>query len=339
MELLPLLYTHKLYHFNISDDSNYITFKGGAPLYLGNLANNTLYTLKKNNSSYDSSFSVDKSFVVIKSDSSCFWVNENFQKKSLVRYPTKNYTLGFEKPLVYKDSFFTFCKNYLENDETETELYKHTESKKEIIFSIKEVYLVDNKIYEDVLYAVFNNYERDKVFVYTRNLQTPEEKLFEFSVDNKDYLRMISIPQKKQMVVLIDRKEASLHNVSLQFRKLESFELIHEEYICSSVFGISPSSADITTMCWGQYVVIAHKSVGLLIYNTDNFSLEKKVYFPMANELTVCDNEDFCCAYSLYPFGDMVVFTPIISKENRKLIKRLENFFDSNGLGKMVIKK
>ncbi len=42
MNLLAVFYTHKMHHFNISDDLNFITFKGGAPLYLGDLKNNTL---------------------------------------------------------------------------------------------------------------------------------------------------------------------------------------------------------------------------------------------------------------------------------------------------------
>ena len=339
MDLLPLLYTHKLYHFNISDDLNFITFKGGAPLYLGDLKNNTLNILKKDNSSYDSTFSEDKSFAVLKSDSSCFFASESFQNKMHIRYPAKDYTLGFQKSLVYKDSFFIFCKTYLENDETETLLFKHTGSKKEIIFRIKGARCIDNKIHEDALYAVFINYERDKVFVYTRNLNNSEEKLYEFSVDNKNYQTMICVPQKKLMAVLVDRKDALLRRTSLQFRKLESFELLHEEEIFSSVFGVVPSWADIVAICYGQYVVIAHKSVGLLIYNTDSYSLEKKVYFPLANELAVCDNENFCCALSSYPYGDMVVFTPIISDENRQLSKKLEHFFDSNGLKKIVVKE
>lgn len=337
MDLIPILYSHKMCSFNISSDLRYMMFKTSA-LCIGDIDNEKIYEIKKDASWYDSAFSEDNSFVLIKNDFSCFLLSEGFQKKTTVRKTYSNDSFGFCKPLVYKNSFFIFCTHHAK--EEGLHIYQYEGIHRKLLFSIKQCYLCDNKIYDDTLYAVIKTcniggIER-KIYVYKYNLLTHKEELYSYAVGRIAGRKWVVVPQKN-LLVTVDSETDNHYNYSfIRFYQIDSFELLYAEDLDKVPFTpLGPVENDIKVICDGKYVVVSNSRRGLTIFDTEDFSIVKKVSLPGTRELYVCDNDNFCCARS---YGDLVVFTPVDTEENIKLIKRIDNCLEKNGLSKLNVK-
>lgn len=337
MDLIPILYSHKMHNFNISADLRYIMFKTSA-LCIGDIDNEKIYEIKRDSAPYYSAFAADNSFALIKSDFSCFILSENFQKKTTIRKTYYDDTFGFCKPIVYKNHFFVFCTHFNIKSEG-LHIYQYEGIKRNLLFSIKDCYLCDNRIYNDTLHAVMNTCNIGgielKLYVYKYNLLTQRQELLEHSLGQIKGKNWVVIPQRN-LLVTIQNKDNDYYGCSfICFYQMDNFNLLCvKELEKVPIMPLAPVIDDIEVICNGKYVVTSNSRRGLKIFSTEDFSLVKEVSLPGILGLTVCDNDNFCCARS---FGDLVVFTPVASNENTELIKRIDNCLSKNGLENLSV--
>lgn len=339
MDIKAILYSYKLYNFNISKDLSHIV-ASGPMLYIGDLNNKTLAKVKIDKANYYTLFSDDNSSVTVKSDYSYFSLSDGFQeKKTLLKKNNSEDTFVGEKPLVYKNSAFAFVmeneNNEISSDNSITALYQQKEGKKYRLWEFKNGLLRDSKIYNNVLYAAFHGIPGENahnISVYMRNLINGEENRVDFCYKNSGMLLAMAIVPQKEILVSLHIFGTYLKEeyLLLRFTSLSTSAILHEEKLF--VHSFSPA---IEVLCNGKYVVFAHRN-GLMVFNTDDYTLEKEVYLPMIISLTACDNDNYCYAYS---YDDMVVFTPTQSPENDVLIKKIEDLFRSNGLNRLINKR
>ena len=324
MDLKAILYSHKLHSFNISKDLRYIAMNSNI-LYIADIVNGEIYTIGKDNAILDSAFSDDNSFIAIKSDYKYFLLHDNFTKKQSVRKSGSSFF--FKKPVVYKDGFMYAYDTFVTDRRSYTKYILQNNSKKTLLFEIYDCFLYDNKIFDDELYVIFGDHEKDQIFICQHNFITNTTKQLEFTITEAGFRNAIVIPQKGLLVILF---YCSDDMASLCFYDINTFRLVHKEKL--DIIAVLPNLCD---MCNGEYLIISHLK-GFMIFNTTDFSLEKDVYFPRIREVTVCDNDNFCC---IRCWDDFVVFTPTQSPENDELIKKIEDLFRSNGLNRLINKR
>ena len=135
MDLIPIIYSHKMLNFNISSDLRYMMFKA-SKLCIGDIDDEKIYEIKKDGYFYGSAFFEDDSGALIQNDFSAFLLSENFQKRTVIRKSWFDDHFGFCKPLVYKNSFFIFCTHY-NTDKEGLHIYQYEGTKRNLLFSIK----------------------------------------------------------------------------------------------------------------------------------------------------------------------------------------------------------
>ncbi len=338
MDLIPILYSHKMLNFNISSDLRYMMFKTST-LCIGDIDNEKIYEIKKDAYFYSSAFNEDNSCVLIQNDFSWFLLSENFQKTTAVRKSWIDDHFGFCKPLVYKNSFFIFCTHY--NTKAEgLHIYQYVDIKRNLLFSIKDCYLCDCRIHNDTLYAVMATCNIGdielKVYVYKYNLLTQQQELYEHPLRDMQARIWAVVPQKNLLVAVFGKIDDCYDSTFIYFYQMDNYKLLHKEELDKVPFmPLGPVENDIEVICDGKYVVVSNSRRGLTIIDTEDFSIVKKVSLPGTRKLIACDNDNFCCARSR---GDLVVFTPIDTEENIKLIKRIDNCLEKNGLSKLNVK-
>ncbi len=338
MDLKTILYSTKLKYFNISDDLSHIIMDGSC-FYVGDLDKNDVKEISiPKNTERRCAFSRDNSFAVVQSDRQCFTLTDGFSEKQAFKRNKKSQYFCDRKPLIYKDTVFCFRRlmgEYSVRDELDTTtLYEINGKDEKELWKIRKSMLFHAKIENDILYAVFGasppQLQDAKLTIYKRNLISGEAE--ELYCPIEDFVALMSaaiIPEKQLLAVVKTYMPITKKAPRLSFYKTDTFELVCERELPNSNFLLVPITQ---TLCGGKYVIF-FDLFGFTIYNTEDFSLEKEVSFPGIANITVCDNDNYCCINAMY---DLVVFTPTQSAVNDELINKIENCIKANGLSRLI---
>lgn len=326
MYLKAIVYSHKIRRFNISRDLSQITFQTNKDIVIADLQKAICKQIKNAIHFNNSSFSPDNSSICyLNHDQLIVWnekLNRTRRKTKWIRYE--------QLSPVFQNGGWYYCVNDT-YDGIHSICYM-SEAEKKQLFSIMNCYCKDFCFYENRLYSVYYRKYGRKIISCKYSIENDEVKTFENSIDiDGDPWEVKLIPQKNLVVLLFKYPiyETGSYDVVFQYRNIETFEKVFETKV-----NVELRMEKLAVMCNGKYVVFAHIR-GLMFFNTDNFELEANIHLPLVMDLTVCDNDNFCVARSPC---DIVVFTPIKSNKNDILVEQIENCFDKNGFGHLLVK-
>ncbi len=324
MNVKIVLFSKRLYNFNISKDLSHFVIQN-RKLYIGCLQDDRLIEVKKDNDIYLSTFSDDNSSVVIKDYKKLFYLCDNFNKEINIRRSTQSMYFDEEKPLVYKGFIFSFFKEFSIDTigTNKMSLYRIDKTKKRVCWSADDIVLIDSKIYNDCLYAVFSKEEqgKKKTQVLIHNLITEKNKLLDLPFSMGSYSAII--PQKK---LIVSEYTHFTENYSvLKYYSFDTCEIVYE----TKLNIMTSTSFQLEIMCNGKYLIIPHTR-GVIIFDNEEFLLKKEICFTLPRFVYVCDNDNYCCIAS---YGDCIVFSLSEFSEDDLLSQSLHRCLEKNMLG------
>ena len=351
MELFPIIYSHKIHSFNVSDDLRHIVFSSDS-LYHGELNTGNVKKLVKGKGHYESCFSADKAFLVTNSHYLGYRFSDSFTIKTNIGKEKQNLVFAQVKPIIYSNNAYMFIdfadetaiENLIPLKNSENFCFSQYKSNKSRTNSSENIYIflnseanlhslqwsvADSKIIDNALYSIYVHLPDkggyDKIRIYRFNISSFDFEMQEFALPTKMICRNLKIIPQKNLIAVLGVGEKCCH---ISYFDIKTFKLVNNvDFDC-----ILSQLMLMQTLCEGRFIVCSHAN-GFDIHNTETLRCEKSVHLPMITSIKVCDNDNFCAVFS--PF-DCVVFSPIASEQNKILSKKIENCFEHNGLGNLI---
>jgi len=310
MDLKAIYYSTKTYNMNISKDMKYLSFFDKRS-FIAELSTGKILSDFKYSTNHNVSFLSD-SKVVYQSFDSLFIRDFITEKKFPIIRQSAHNSFEFSKPLVYDNSVYYFFGN----SKSSRKFCRWNDGKTEELFSLDTSHNPHTVIDNGICYICDFDKSNNSIVIRTYNLENSQIFDESFKLQETEGVAMAAyIPQKDLIVAVVSTKKTR-KGLRVRFYRKSSFEFLFEKKEPEMRF----VPIKMVLMCNGRYVVIPH-AYGFYVYDTENFDDNKKINLFSPCFTISCDNDNFCFVRSSI---DLILFTPVLSPENEKLMSDIE---------------